>query len=467
MCDGNPSYFLAGICGTGMSSLALFLKSRGAVVRGSDLVLAGPEVDRLVQNGIPVLSEEDGARSLTSRDVVIRSSAIHPENPVACVAQKLGCRVRHRTDVLAEVASEYFLIAVAGTHGKTSTTGMIGYLCSHLGYAPAIYVGGRILGFEDYFPPENGRCGGRPVMVMETDESDASFLKFHPDVAVITNIDRDHLGTYGGEFDRLIEAFQQFAQQCSERSGIVIGCGDDPNVRRILEAVPNHASYGYGQGNDVGLSYDRAANRAVLRAGGDSYGLQMEHGDETAYLNAVAAALACHAVQIPLPAALEALSQFPGMERRMQVLVEQGGVTVLSDHADHPTEIQATLRAVAVRYPGRRLFLVLQPHRYSRVQSCLTAYAPALAGVQHLALLSIFPAGEQCEDPAALNVSLRASIRARLGSALMEERDIEKLFSCLRAVLCPGDVVLFMGPGDIGRTALRFGRLLIGDKEIQ
>lgn len=470
MTDTHASYFLAGICGAGMSSLAFLLQSRGEHVRGSDIVCTGPEAERLIAEGIPVLTEQDGAVSLSGDDIIVRSSAIHQDNPVFLAAKRAGLSIRHRTDVLAELVSEYDLIAVAGTHGKTTTSGMIGYVLAEAGYEPTIYVGGKILGFTRYFPAtKNSRklVGGRPLMVMETDESDASFLKFHADVAVITNIDRDHLGTYEGSFTNLVRAFRQFAKQCDKRRGVVIGCGDDPNVRGIVQCLNHHASYGYTRKNDIRIAYDVASNSVHIVTAEAGYSFHMARGDEKSYLNAIAAALACHFIGIPFSTALSTLSRFPGMERRMQVLAEYQGITLLSDHADHPTEIRATLQAVAARYPRRRLFLVLQPHRFSRVQNCLSAYAPALDGVKHLALLDIFPAGESCDHAVALNQALRADIHDRLGGALLPGLPIDELFTRLRTLLRSGDVILFMGPGDVNRLAARFSSLLTSNIEVQ
>ncbi|HPR91623.1 MAG TPA: cyanophycin synthetase, partial [Candidatus Paceibacterota bacterium] len=162
-------------------------------------------------------------------------------------------------------------------------------------------------------------------------------------------------------------------------------------------------------------------------------------------------------LDISSEAACKILAQFPGMERRMQVLAEQRGVTILSDHADHPTEIKATLQAVTARYPNRRLLLILQPHRYTRVTDCLSGYAEALEGVSNLILLDIFPAGESCANPEALNQSLRDSISQKIGSALLPLASPEALFATITDFVKSGDIVLFMGPGDIGKLAQTFG----------
>ncbi len=461
--ETGARYLLAGICGTGMSSLALLLDSLGMHVRGTDIDSEGPEAQLLRSRGIEVFSETDGVATLERDDTVVRSSAIRPENPVLVAAGRLSLPVVHRADLLASVASQHFLIAVAGTHGKTTTAGMIGYVLASKGFDPTIYVGGHIIGFDRYFPSAEitrKTVRGYPVMVLETDESDGSFLKFHADVAIVTNIDHDHLGTYGGEFANLVAAFRQFLSQCTQRNGLIIGCGDDPEVRKMVCNTERHILYGEADSNEVHLAYDAAANSVTIVREGTAEDFHMDRGDQKTYQNAVAAALACEAVEVHFGEALCILKNFPGMERRMQVLADSRGVTVLTDHADHPTEIRATLQAVSIRYPGRRLTLVLQPHRYSRVGSCLEQYGTALSGVKRVVLLDIFAAGEKTDSPDTLNSRLWKSVEAAVGESLQKRMPVEQVLDFLLLSVVTGDVVLFMGPGDVNKLALRFCGLL-------
>ena len=463
-------YFLAGICGAGMSSLALLLASLGQQVRGSDTNCTGPEAESLRARGIQVLSEDSAATALQTSEVVVRSSAVHLDNPVLAAAGRLGLLVRHRSDVLASLASGYFLIAVSGTHGKTTTTGMIGYVLARKAFQPTVYVGGRIAGFDSCFPEDRTTARyvkGRPVMVLETDESDGSFLKFHADAAVVTNIDRDHLGTYEGKFENLVGAFRQFVRQSDERGGLIVGCGDDAEVQQITAGLKRRVLYGQTTSSDVRIAYDGVSNSASVVRGGMAREFRMIRGDEKSYQNAVAAALACEEVGVDFQDALDALESFPGMERRMQVLAEAGGVTVITDHADHPTEIRATLQAVSVRYPGRRVVLVLQPHRFSRVTSCLAQYGPALSGVDRVILLDIFTAGETTEQPRKLNDSLRMSVRAAIGEHLQDPMSAEQALNFLHVSTVSGDVVVFMGPGDVNRLGLRFCGLLSAGNAVE
>lgn len=456
-------YFLLGICGAGMSSLALLLQSLGMQVRGTDTQDLGSGAQSLGNHGIVVLSENEGAASIEPDEIVVRSSAILAGNPVLEAAVRAGSTILHRTEVLATVASRYFLIAVAGTHGKTTTSGMIGYVLADQRKEPAICVGGRIVGFDRYFPKDhplpNG-VKGRPIMVLETDESDGSFLRFHADVAVVTNIDHDHLGTYGGSFENLVGAFRQFAAQCESRGGTVIGCGDDPNVRTITACARRHVLYGHDTANSVRVQYLPSSNSAVILNDGAELLFRMTRGDEKSYDDAVAAALACEAAGVDFMCALRVLEAFPGMERRMEVLGEWKGVTILTDHADHPTEIRATLQALGVRYPGRKLTLVLQPHRYTRVGSCLEGYGPALTSADKVMLLDIFPAGETTERPEDLNAKLRASVSAALGTALEDPSDDRTVLAFLLRTVVEGDVVVFVGPGDVNKLGLQFCGLL-------
>lgn len=466
---GRP-VFLVGICGAGMSSLAMLLRSIGMDVRGSDLVNDGPEAERLASLGIRVMSEAEAAGALRRDEVLVRSSAIRPDNAVLVAARRIRAGVLHRTDVLSAVASQYFLIAVAGTHGKTTTSGMIGYALARQGFAPTICVGGHIVGFDTSFPSEGTQrkqIQGRPIMVLETDESDGSFLKFHPDVAVVTNIDNDHLGAYGDKFSNLVGAFARFSTQCAERGGLIVGCGDDREVVRIAQALPRHVLYGQEASNQVQIGYHFHSNTATVAREGMEQPFAMERGDEKSYLNAVAACLACEAVGATLADTIHVLEGFPGMERRMQLLMDHDGTVVLTDHADHPTEIRATLRAVSARYPGRPLILVLQPHRFSRVSMCLEGYGPALAGVSRIVLLDIFPAGETVECPEELNQMLRESVKTAVGDSLALRMPVDQVLGDLRVVAAPGDVVLFMGPGDVNKLGLRFCGLLTSGNAVQ
>ncbi|MHB8107409.1 MAG: UDP-N-acetylmuramate--L-alanine ligase [Candidatus Cryosericum sp.] len=464
------SFFLVGICGAGMSSLAMLLRSIGMDVRGSDIANDSLEAERLMSLGIQVMSETEASRALRRNEVLVRSSAIHPDNVVLMAASAFKADVLHRTDILSAVAREYFLIAVSGTHGKTTTSGMIGYVLARQGLAPSIYVGGHISGFDEAFPPEGAqrtKIHGRPIMVLETDESDGSFLKFHPDVAVMTNIDRDHLGAYGDKFSNLASAFAQFARQCAERGGLTIGCGDDIEVARIVQALPRHVLYGQEESNQVQIDYCVQDNTAMVAREGTMRSFAMKRGDEKSYLNAVAACLACEAAGVPFAEALSVLEGFPGMERRMQLLANHNGTLVLTDHADHPTEIKATLQAVSVRYPGRSVILVLQPHRFSRVRMCLENYGPALAGVSRVVLLDIFPAGETTESPEELNRMLRERVESAVGDSLAPRMTVEQMLENLRLSIAPNDVVLFMGPGDVNKLGLRFCGLLTGENAVQ
>jgi len=466
---GTP-FFLVGICGAGMSSLAMLLRSIGMDVRGSDIANDGPEAERLAAVGIRVMSETEAAGALRIDEVVVRSSAIRSDNAVLVAARGIRADVLHRTDVLSAVASQYFLIAISGTHGKTTTSGMIGYALARQGFVPTICVGGHIAGFDGTFPSEGTQrkqIQGRPMMVLETDESDGSFLKFHPDVAVVTNIDNDHLGAYGGKFSNLVDAFARFSQQCAERGGLIVGCGDDSEVARIVRALPRHVLYGQEASNQVLMGYHFRSNTATVAREGMEQPFAMERGDEKSYLNAVAACLACEAVGAPFADTLHVLEGFPGMERRMQLLTGHDGTVVLTDHADHPTEIRATLQAVSVRYPGSPLTLVLQPHRFSRVSMCLEEYGPVLAGVSRIVLLDIFQAGETVERPEELNQRLRESVKTAVGDSLAPQMPVDQMLDVLRVSATPGDVILFMGPGDVNKLGLRFCGLLTSGNTVQ
>jgi len=234
-----------------------------------------------------------------------------------------------------------------------------------------------------------------------------------------------------------------------------------------VQALPRRVLYGQEASNQVQVGYNLHTNTATVTREGLEQPFAMKRGDEKSYLNAVAACLACEEVGATLGDSLRALEGFPGMERRMQLLAEHDGIVVLTDHADHPTEIRATLQALSVRYPGSLLTLVLQPHRFSRVSMCLGEYGPALAGVSRIVLLDIFPAGETVECPEDLNVRLRESVKSAVGDALAPRMSVDQMLDILRVSATPGDVILFMGPGDVNKLGLRFCGLLTSGNPVQ
>jgi UDP-N-acetylmuramate--alanine ligase len=234
-----------------------------------------------------------------------------------------------------------------------------------------------------------------------------------------------------------------------------------------LQALPRHVLYGQERSNQVCVGYNFHTNAATVTREGWEQPFVMERGDEKSYLNAVAAGLACEEVGITLEDSLRVLKGFPGMERRMQIMAEHDGTLVLTDHADHPTEIRATLQALSVRYAGRPVVLVLQPHRFSRVSACLGEYGPALAGVSRIVLLDIFPAGETVTCPDDLNVTLRRSVKSAVGDTLAPRMPVDQMLNVLRASATPGDVILFMGPGDVNKLGLRFCGLLTSGNPVQ
>jgi UDP-N-acetylmuramate--alanine ligase len=465
----STRYFVAGICGMGMCPLALLLHSRGCEVRGSDASIEGTAARSLRAAGVVVMDEASGLASLQGGDTLVYSTAISESHQLRKRARELGLQEFHRVDVLEAIARDYYVIAVAGTHGKTTTTGILGFVLEAAGWEPTIYVGGRILGFDTYFPPDlqnAHQVAGKPLLVVETDESDTSFLRLVPDVAVITNIDRDHLGAYNNSFEGLVRAFERFAIGCRDRGGVLIGFSDDGEVAHLVDRIPLRILYG-STNADAMVSYDELANVCrVIYEGRDTL-FAMERGDEKTYLDAVAACLSCSALGMDFSTALRHASRFPGMERRLQQIGEARNVAVVSDHADHPTEIAASMRALRARYKQRRIVLVLQPHRYSRVTARLEDYGRAVAEAGLLVLLPIYAAGEQVRDVDDLNRSLRTVVRQTVGSKLAESMSRDSTLKWLLAQVEPGDVVTFMGPGDVNELAWHFCGLLTGDIAVQ
>ncbi|HEY1758435.1 MAG TPA: UDP-N-acetylmuramate--L-alanine ligase [Bryobacteraceae bacterium] len=442
----QPVHFV-GIGGIGMSGLAEILLGMGYPVSGSDL-RASSVTEGLEQRGATVYLGHRASNLGDARAIVV-SSAVPQDNPEIAEARRLGLPVIPRGELLAELMRLKFGIAVAGSHGKTTTTSMIAAIMTHAGFDPTVVVGGRV----GMMGGANARLGKSDYLVVESDESDGSFLKLAPILAVVTNIDREHLDHYAG-IDEIREAFTTFVGKIPFYGAAVL-CLDDENIQRILPAVNRRAiTYGTSAQADLRVTHSAAghmASRFQLAFRGRDLGCFSLHvpGAHNA-LNAAAATAIALELEIPIEQIREALEHFTGVERRFQVRGTEAGVTVIDDYGHHPTEIQATLAAArACRF--RRVLVLFQPHRYTRTQALLDDFARAFHQADSVFVLDIYGASEKPIE----GVSSRALVE-RIRS--FGHRDahyagaIEPGVAAVVAEAREGDAIITLGAGSISQA---------------
>jgi UDP-N-acetylmuramate--alanine ligase len=443
-----------GIGGIGMSGIAELLVNLGYDVSGSDLKRSDV-TDRLAGLGVRVAIGHDAA-NVGDADVVVVSSAIAAANVEVTWSRRRHVPVIPRAEMLAELMRLRFGIAIAGAHGKTTTTSMVALMLERAGLDPTAVIGGRLSAFGS-----NARLGQGEYMVAEADESDRSFLKLSPAIAVITNIDREHLDAYGS-FDRLVDAFADFAGRVPFY-GAVIACVDDPPLAAMLPRLERRTiTYGFSAGADVaghspvsdarssGCSV-RYAIRGVPGGAGEgeiALGVPGTHNLQ----NALAVVAVGLELGVPFARIAGALAEFGGAERRYDVRGSARGVTVVDDYGHHPTEIAAVLRAARGGKPAR-IVAVFQPHRYTRTRDLLGDFGPALALADVVILTDIYAAGE-APIPGATVDALASAVRRHVPGVEVV-RALGDVPARVRAIARAGDLVLTLGAGSIGATGDR------------
>ena len=443
-----------GIGGAGMSGIAEVLATQGYQVSGSDL--SGSAVTRRLQGlGIAVATGH-AAANVAGADAVVVSTAVAADNPEVVAARAAGIPVVPRALMLAELMRLKQGIAIAGTHGKTTTTSLIASVLGEGGLDPTFVIGGRLLSAD-----ANARLGSGEFLVAEADESDASFLYLQPVLAVITNIDADHMETYGHDFGKLKRAFVDFAQRLPFY-GVVVVCGDDANVREIMPAITKSiVTYGLDDGaalRAVDVANAEGRMRFVARAAGSrDLPVELNLAGLHNVRNALAAIAVGREVGVDDAAIATALREFRGVGRRFQrygeVRLPAGGsCTLIDDYGHHPVEMAATIAAARGSFPGRRLVLAFQPHRYTRTRDLFEDFVRVLSTVDALVLADVYPAGEPpivAADGRALARALR--VTGRVEPVFVES--VAELPAAVRTLARDGDVVVTMGAGSIGQVA--------------
>jgi UDP-N-acetylmuramate--alanine ligase len=442
---------LVGVGGEGMSGLAEILHARGFEVSGCDLrespVLAG-----LRERGVSAHAGHDAAH-VNGADVVVYSSAIPPQSPELAAARSARVPLIPRAEMLAELMRGKHAVAISGSHGKTTTTTMVGAILEAGGLDPTLVVGGRLRGLGS-----NSRLGAGELLVAEADESDGSFLRLQPADIVITNIDREHLDHYGA-VESLREAFLEFANRIPFW-GICVLCLDDPNARSLLPRLSRRVrTYGLSPEAEVradALVPERLRTRFRVRAQGADLGeISLPVPGVHNVSNALAALAIGLEFDVPFARMREALESFVNVARRFERRGERDGVSVIEDYAHHPTEIRATLAAARQAYAGR-IVVAFQPHRYTRTRDLFHDFAHAFDAADVLVLTEIYAAGE-ARIPGIDGATLADEVRKRTGATQVEfVPDVAQVASALRALVRAGDAVLFVGAGSIGQQAARF-----------
>ena len=437
-----------------MSGIAELLANLGYAVSGSDARSSEITV-RLERTFGVTVHGRHAAEHVGDADVVVFSSAVRPSNPEIVEAQRRGIPVIPRAEMLAELMRLRFGIAVAGSHGKTTTTSMIAWTLERAGLDPTAVIGGRLSAFGS-----NARLGRGEYMVAEADESDRSFLMLTPSIAVITNIDREHMESYGS-FADLQQAFADFANKVPFY-GAVIACADDPHLAPVLPRLKRRArTYGlehptaHLSGVDVNLGPFGA--RCTVERRGDTTEvlgtLRLSVPGRHNLQNALAAVAVAEELGVGFPAVAAALAEFQGAERRFQRYGESGGILVIDDYAHHPTEIAAVLAAARASL-DRRLIVAFQPHRFTRTQQLINEFGPSLRDADVVVLTDIYAAGEEPIAGVTLEALARA-IQIGAGRPTHVAPTLDEVVSTVAAVARPGDAVLTLGAGSIGTLPAR------------
>lgn len=453
-----PRVHFVGVGGTGMNGIAEVMATLGYEVSGSDMA-ENATTRRLQSIGVKVF-QGHAAANVLGTDCVVVSSAIKQDNPELMEARAQRIPVVPRAEMLAELMRFKRGIAVAGTHGKTTTTSLCASVLGEGGIDPTFVIGGKLLAAG-----ANAKLGKGDWLVAEADESDGSFLRLNPQIAIVTNIDADHLENYGNDFAKVQAAFHEFLHRLPFY-GLAILCIDDPEVAALAANTSRHVvTYGLSAHADVRaeeVTQEGGRMRFMLCLPDQSRTpIELNMPGHHNVLNALAAATVAWELGVPLPAIQKSLAAFGGVGRRFNSLgmhqtTKGATVEVVDDYGHHPKELEAVFKAARGGWPDRRLVVAFQPHRYSRTRDLFDEFAGVLSGVDALVLTEVYPAGEQPIAGAAAKDLARA-IRARGRIEPVVVGSAKQLDGVLNELLQDGDLLLMMGAGDIGAAAQAIG----------
>lgn len=446
-----------GIGGAGMSGLAEVFVNLGYQVSGSDL-MDSPVTRRLDDLGVKIFLGHE-SQQIAGADVVVTSTAVKSDNPEVVAAKNKNIPVVPRALMLAELLRLRRGIAIAGTHGKTTTTSLIASILAAADMDPTFVIGGKLEAAGCH-----AKLGSGEFIVVEADESDASFLYLQPVLTVVTNIDADHMETYGHDFNRLKQAFVEFVQHLPFY-GMAVLCMDDVHVREVMSAITKPiTTYGISENAqvraiDIQHTSSQMKFTAVVGVNGSARQLDITlnlpglHNVQ----NALAAIAVANEIGVPDTAIVKALAEFKGVERRFQQygeikLAALKSFTLIDDYGHHPFEMEATMKAARGAFPNRRLVLAFQPHRYTRTRDVFEDFIKVLSQVDVLLLTEVYAAGE---DPivAADSKSLARSVRVQGKVEPIYVEDVDDLSAAILNIVQDGDVVLVMGAGSVSKVA--------------
>ncbi|MCG8497958.1 UDP-N-acetylmuramate--L-alanine ligase [Alteromonas sp. 07-89-2] len=450
--------FFIGIGGAGMGGIAEVLLNEGYAIAGSD-IQEGPMTQRLSELGADVKIGHR-AENVEGMDVIVVSSAINEQNPEIIVAREKRIPIIRRAEMLAELMRFRHGIAVAGTHGKTTTTSLISTIFAEAEYDPTFVIGGLLNSAGT-----NARLGKSRYLIAEADESDASFLHLQPMVSVVTNIEADHMDTYGGDFSKVKDTFVDFLSNLPFY-GQAIVCGDDANIQEIRPRIGRSIlTYGFESHNDyraenVSLSFGKA-NFTVIRPEREPLDITLNLTGNHNVLNALAAIAVATDEGVDDDAIIRALASFGGIGRRFEQLgtftTSKGEVCLVDDYGHHPTEVRATIAAARANWPDKRLVMVYQPHRFTRTRDLYEDFVEVLSSVDALLLLDVYAASEQPIEGADSKALCR-SIRQRGQIEPVYVGDKDALPAILANIMQDGDIVMTQGAGNIGQIAKLLAR---------
>ncbi len=448
----DQHWHFVGILGTGMRALARYACERGASITGSD-VQASPSLKELTSRGIKVHLDQKDSHFAPDTNRVVVSQAIEAENPELTEAHRMGIEVVKYPQLLGELMDSQPGLAIAGSHGKSTTSSMTAFIMQKCGLDPSYLIGADV--------PQLGggsHCGNGKYLVAEACEYKRSFLYLNPEIAVITNVDREHMDYYH-DMEELEEAFCEFASQIKP-DGVLVLNADDPHSEVIEQAARCRIVKFSIDNPDVDISLKRVwrakkrTNYNLVHNGKDlgRYALKL-YGNHNIY-NALAALAACHSAGVDLQKAAQVLSDFKGAARRLQLLGEPWNVAVLSDYAHHPNEIKASISATKQQFPNRRIFCIFQPHQYSRTKKMLGELAQTFKDCWMALISDIYAARDTEKDRAAVNsMDLVRLINEDLGMKAHYVPDFEDIEDIIVREVVPEDVVLVMGAGNIWQVA--------------
>jgi UDP-N-acetylmuramate--alanine ligase len=449
-----------GIGGIGMSGIAEVLINLGFDVSGSDIEMSSI-TSKLEALGAEIYSGHE-ARNIQGADVVVVSSAISGENPEVRAASDAGIPLIPRSDMLGELMRIRTAIAVAGSHGKTTTTSIAAVVMREAGFDPTIVVGGKVKSLD-----ANAKLGEGDYLVTEVDESDGNFVRLSPAIALITNIDAEHLDFYGG-LEKIHEAFIKFSNQVPFH-GVVICCVDDPNVRAVMPEIKRRIiTYGFDRQADVrGEIIEEEAKGSrfrIVNGPREDKELFLPIPGRHNVLNALGVCALANEIGIPFDALRKGLAQFKGVGRRFEIKGEAGGVLVIDDYGHHPTEIAVAIDTARNSYMQKRLIVVFQPHRYTRTRDLHRGFKNCFRAADEVYITDIYAAGENPISGVTGELIYRAAVQGGVGNVTYVP-DTGELMELLLGRATKGDLVMTLGAGDIWKVGDKLIEVIKGEDE--